>query len=99
MGGTEFVRETVAGDAVAGLERARRIVKAGMEDAAIAGAGGHAEARELFDEEDVVPAGGELSGSGTADDSAADDEDADAGHEKRISATEAQRHREKEGGE
>ena len=84
VSGAEFVAKTVAGDAVAGLERARRIVKAGVEDAAIAGAGGHAEARELFDEEDVVPAGGELGGRGAADDSAADDEDVDAVHGWRI---------------
>ena len=83
-GGAEFVAETVAGDAVTGLEGAGRIVKAGMEDAAVAGAGGHAEARELFDEEDVVPAGGELGGRGAADDSAADDENVDAVHGGRI---------------
>jgi len=84
VGGAELVGEAIAGDAVAGFEGARRIVKAGMEDTAIAGAGGHAEARELFDEEDVVPAGGELGGRGAADDSAADDENVDAVHGGRI---------------
>jgi len=80
MGGAKRVGQTVAFDAVAGLERIRRVVEAGVDDAAVARAGGHANAGHLLEDEDVGRARRQLGGNGAADNPASDDDDVGSFH-------------------
>ena len=69
----EFVREAVAFDAVAGLQRILRIVDSRVVDAAVARARGHAELGKFLDQKNVLPALRNGMSDGTADDATADD--------------------------
>ena len=69
----EFVSEAVTFDAQAGFERAFGVIDSRVDDAAIARAGGHADVRILFGEEDVLVAFGDGVRDGAADYAAADD--------------------------
>src|ERR1700680_3118946 len=54
--GAEIVQQPVARDAQPRLERAGRVIDAGMNHAAIARARSHPEFRHLLDEKNVAPA-------------------------------------------
>src|SRR5438309_1538241 len=54
--GAEFSQHPVARDAQLRLERARRVIDARMNHAAVARARSHSEFRHLLDEENVAPA-------------------------------------------
>src|SRR6266851_5244959 len=73
--GAELIHQAVAFDAEAGFEGIFRVVDAGVNDAAVARAGDHAELGILLDEENVAGALGDGVGDGAADYAAADDED------------------------
>src|ERR1700687_298745 len=69
----KFVGEPVTFDAEASLQRILRIVDAGMDYAAVARTGRHAELGKLLDEKNVLPALGDGTGDGATDDATADD--------------------------
>src|SRR5258708_65521 len=69
----KFVRQPVAFDRVAGLQRILRIINSRMNDAAVARAGRHAELGKLLDEKTVLPGLGNGAGDSAADDATADD--------------------------
>ena len=54
--GTKFLCQAISLHTVASLPGICRIVDAGMDDAAVARAGRHAEFRELLNQEDILPA-------------------------------------------
>ena len=56
------------------------VIDAGVDNAAVARAGGHAESWILLDEKDVLPAAGERFGDGATDNTAADDQNVDRIH-------------------
>jgi len=69
----EIVHEAIAFDAERGFKGIFWVVDAGVDYAAVAGAGGHAELGILLDEEDILGALGDGVGDGGADYAAADD--------------------------
>src|SRR5580704_3786308 len=71
----EFVGENISADAVFCFERSWRVIEAGVNHAAIARAGAHANFWHGFEDEDVLPAGGEGACDGAADYACTDDDD------------------------
>src|SRR6266581_1321117 len=71
----EFVHHAVARDAQARLQRILLIVDSRMDDSAIARTGGHANARILLHQKDILPALRKHIRGGAADHAAADDQD------------------------
>ena len=76
----KILGQAIAFDTMACFPGIFRVVDAGMNDAAVARAGGHAEFGNLFDKEDVLPAAGKRFGDGTADYAAANDQNVDLVH-------------------
>src|SRR6266568_998894 len=70
----KFVGEAIPLNAEARLQRVFRVVDAGVVDAAVARAGGHAQLGKLLDEKNVLPARGDDAGDGAADHATADDQ-------------------------
>ncbi len=68
----EFVHHAVARDAQARLQRILLIVDSRMDDSAIARTGGHANARILLDQKDILPALRKHIRGGAADHATAD---------------------------
>src|SRR5262249_35422326 len=79
--GAKFVEQAVAFDAVARLQRILRVVDTGVNHAAVAGAGGHAELGELLDEKDVLPASRNRVSDRAANHAAANDQNIGLVHE------------------
>jgi hypothetical protein len=73
--GAKFVGQWIAAKTMASFQGAGRIVQAGVDDAAIARAGAHADFGERFENKDVTPAAGEGAGDRATYDTAADDHD------------------------
>jgi len=80
MSGAKFVGQLIAAEAMASFQGARRIVEAGMNDAAIARTGAHPDFWQRFQNKDVTPAGGEGASDRAAHDAAADDHDVSLFH-------------------
>ena len=78
--GAEFVQHPVARDAQPRLQRARRIVDARMDYAAVARARSHAEPRHLLDKKYVAPALGNRASHCATHDAAANDHNVRAIH-------------------
>jgi hypothetical protein len=76
----KFLGQAVSFDAKASFPRICGVINAGMNDPAVAAARRHSELRQLFGEKNVLPATGERFGDGTADDSAANDQNVDLIH-------------------
>src|SRR6266849_1265912 len=57
------------------LQRTLRVVKAGVNHATVARAGGHTQPRQLLEKEDILPAARECASDGAADHAAADNQD------------------------
>ena len=72
--GAKVVHQAIAFDAESGFEGIFWVVDAGVDYAAVASAGGHAELGILLDEEDVAGALGDGVGDGAADYATANDE-------------------------
>src|SRR5580700_570954 len=70
--GAKFVGQLIAAQTMASFQRARRIVQAGVDDAAIARACAHPDFWKRFENKDVTPAAGESAGDGAAHDATAD---------------------------
>ena len=73
MSGAEFVGQLIAAKTMTCLQRARRIVQAGVDDSAIPRTRAHPNFRERFQNEDICPAGRERAGNRAPDDATADD--------------------------
>src|SRR5580704_9443968 len=69
----EFVSQLIAAETMPGLQRARRIVQAGVDDSAIPRTRAHANFWKRFQNEDIGPASGECAGNCATDDPTADD--------------------------
>jgi hypothetical protein len=76
----KFLGQTVAFDTVASFPGIFRVVDAGVDDAAVARAGRHAELGILLDEKDVLPTAGESFGDGATDYAAANNQNVDLVH-------------------
>ena len=74
------VQRPPAGDAERGLQRARRVIQAGVDDLAVARAGAVADAAARFEHERFPPVQGELARAGEADHARADDDGIDPVH-------------------
>src|SRR6202050_5470065 len=73
MRSTEFVHQLIATDAMTGFQRARRIVQAGVNHAAIARTRTHPDIRKGFKNEHITPAHRESLGNRAAYDTTTDD--------------------------
>src|SRR5208282_5124391 len=78
--GAKFLGQTIAFHTVAGFPGISRVVDTGVDDAAIARAGGHPELGILLDEKDVLPAAGEGIGEAATDYAAANNQNVDLVH-------------------
>jgi len=71
--GAEFVGQLISAETMASFQGTRRIVQAGVDDAAVARARAHADFWERFENKDVAPAAGESAGDGATHDATAND--------------------------
>jgi hypothetical protein len=79
-GGTELIEPAVAVDAVPRLERARRVVHAGVNHLAVVGARAHARPRLALEHAHAAATAGDGQCGGEADDAGADDRGIDGFH-------------------